>query len=59
MSELILISFGADLPTRNQNLLRLRMEYKIWAEQREDAMTRDDNETLDRLDQEYEFWKHI
>ena len=54
MSELILISFGVDLPTRNQNLLRARMEFKVWRDRRDDAMMRDDYETLDRLDREYE-----
>ena len=54
MSELILISFGVNLPTRNQNLLRARMEFKTWRDRRDDAMMRDDYETLDRLDREYE-----
>ena len=54
MGDLILITFSVDLPTRNQNLLRARMEYREWRDRRDDAMMRDDYETLDRLDREYE-----
>jgi len=54
MGDVIMISFSVDLPTRNQNLLRARMEFKAWSDRRDDAMMRDDYETLDRLDREYE-----
>jgi len=54
MGDLILISFGVDLPTRNQNLLRARMEFKAWRDRRDQAMFDDDYDTLDRMDKEYE-----
>ncbi len=52
--QVIHIKFSTDLPTRAQNALRARMEYKAWKDERDQAMLDDDTDALERLDRSYE-----
>ena len=50
----ILIVFGTDLPTENQNKLRAKMHLASWKAKWRKAEEEKDSEAMDRLDAQYE-----
>jgi hypothetical protein len=52
--SVIVIKFGEDLPTRNQNKLRYRMELARWKAEWRDAESCGDYSKMDYLNSSYE-----
>lgn len=52
--SVIEVRFGEDLATSSLNRLRTRMELGDWRRRWRDAVEREDYETMDRLDKEFD-----